>query len=356
MAKDYYKILGVSRNATKEEIKKAYKKLAKLYHPDLHKGDKEKEEKFKEINEAYRVLSDDKLRANYDRFGTAENFGTGFQAGNFGFDFRDFGFDFDIDNIFEDFFGFPGFKHKTRSRRKRRGEDLYYDIEITLEEAAMGTTKNLKIEMHEKCTHCNGTGAEELRDCPHCGGTGYIQKTRRTPFGIFSTTTTCQYCNGTGKIIAKKCPYCNGKGYIKKQRTVEVKIPAGIEDKTSLRIRGAGNLADTPGDLYVVVHIKEHPLFKRVGNNLYYNTKISFPEAALGTRIEVPTITSKKAELRIPAGTQPGTVFKLRKLGIKDMRTGQLGDLFVKVEVDIPKKLTRKQRELIKKLQDTMKK
>ncbi|MEM2121525.1 MAG: molecular chaperone DnaJ [Candidatus Woesearchaeota archaeon] len=357
MVKDYYKILGVSRNATQEEIKKAYKKLAKQYHPDLHKGDKEKEEKFKEINEAYRVLSDPKLRENYDKYGSPEpGFESGTQAGTYGFDFRDFGFDFDtdffnesFDNIFENFFGFS----RTRKRpRARRGSDIYQEIEITLEEAATGTKKELEININEKCSFCNGTGASEEKQCDNCNGSGYIRKTKRTPFGLFSTTTTCEKCNGTGRIIVKKCSHCNGAGYLKKKKEIEIKIPEGIEDNTSLRIQGAGNLADIPGDLYVVVKIKKHPFFERKQNNIYYKTNISFPEAVFGTKIEVPTIRQEKVELKIPPGTQPGTIFRMKGLGIKDIRTGIRGDMFVRVNVEVPKKLTREQAELIKKLHE----
>jgi molecular chaperone DnaJ len=359
MTKDYYKILGVSRNATQEEIKKAYKKLAKQYHPDLHKGDKEKEERFKEINEAYRILSDEKLRENYDKYGSAEpGFESGTQAGAYGFDFRDFGFDFDsdsffedsFDNIFENFFGF-----NTRTRRKTRakkGSDIYQEIEITLEEAATGTKKEITINVNEKCSFCNGTGAQEEKTCDNCNGSGYIRRTRKTPFGLFSTTTTCEKCNGTGRIITKKCAHCNGIGYIKKKKDVEIKIPEGVDDNTTLRIQGAGNLADIPGDLYVVIRIKKHPIFERKANNVYYKTTISFPEAVFGTTIEVPTIRKEKADLKIPAGTQPGTIFRMKGLGIKDIRTGNIGDMFVKVNIEVPKKLTKEQSELIKRLQE----
>lgn len=352
MAKDYYKVLGVDKNATKEEIKKAYKRLAKLYHPDLNKGDKEKEERFKEINEAYSVLSDDKLRQQYDQFGTTEE--DGFQAGSGGFGFKDFDFDFDIGDLFggfSDLFNFGG--RQQRKKRVVRGSDIYKEIYITLKEAALGTEKEIKVKFNEKCPKCNGTGALETKTCPTCHGTGYIRKTRRTPFGIFSTTTPCPTCGGTGKVVTKECPVCHGTGYISKEKTISLKIPAGVEEGSALRIPGAGNLADIPGDLYVIVHIKEDETFKREGDNLYYTLNVTFPELALGCEKEIPLITGKKTKLKVPAGTQPSEEFRIRGEGIKDSMNRRRGDLIVKLNIEVPKRLTKEQKQLLEKLNES---
>ncbi len=349
MAKDYYKILGVSRDATKEEIRKAYRRLAKLYHPDLNKGDKEKEEKFKEINEAYSVLSDDKLRQQYDQFGTTEN--NGFQGGAGGFGFKDF--DFDFDDIFGSFSDLFGFGQRQNRKRVVRGDDIYKDLTISLKEAALGTEKELKVKFSEKCPHCQGTGAEEFETCPTCNGSGYIRKTRRTPFGIFTTTTTCPKCNGSGKIIKKKCPVCNGKGYIQKEKTIKLTIPSGAEEGDALRIPGAGNLADIPGDLYVIIHVKDDKTFYRKGDNLYYHLKLSIPEAVLGCRKKIPLIDGSSKTLRIKSGVQPGEELVIRHAGVRNSKTGHTGDLIVKVEVEIPKRLTREQRKLFEELKHT---
>ncbi len=355
MAKDYYKILGVSRDATKEEIKKAYKRLAKLYHPDLNPGDKEKEQKFKEINEAYSVLSDDKLRQQYDQFGTTEN--EGFQAGNGGFGFKDFGFDFDdIFGSFSDLFGFgPGFRQASGRKRKRvvRGEDIYKEITITLKEAVLGTEKEIKVTFNEKCPACNGTGAKEVETCDMCGGTGYIQKTRRTPFGIFSTTTVCPKCGGTGQIIKEKCPVCHGKGYIRKEKVIKLKIPEGVEEGTALRIPGAGNLADVPGDLYVIIHMKEDKTFKRKGDDLIYNLNLNIAEASLGCQKEIPLINDKTKTVKIHPGVQPGEEIRIRGEGVRNSETGRKGDLVIKINIEIPKRLTREQKKLLLELKKT---
>ena len=358
MTKDYYKILGVSRNATKEEIKRAYKRLAKLYHPDLNKGDKEKEERFKEINEAYRVLSDDKLREQYDRFGTTEE--TGFQAGDFGFGFRDFDFEnFGFDDFFEnisDIFGFPFTRKRKRGKRIIKGEDIYKDVEITLEEAVLGSEKELNIKIHEKCSACNGTGAEETKECPDCGGTGFIKHTRRTPIGIITTTTTCPRCGGSGVITTKKCRVCNGKGFVVKNKKIVLKIPKGIEDGAALRIRGAGHLGDIPGDLYVIVHIKKHPVFERKGNDLYYELKITYPEAVLGCEREIKLINGRTRKIRIPAGTQPNQEIIIRGEGVFNEKTRERGNLVVIIKVIVPKRITREERTLLEKLKKIMKK
>ncbi len=359
MPKDYYNILGVSQNAKAEEIKRAYKELAKKYHPDLHKGDKEKEEKFKEINEAYRVLSDDRARANYDRFGSAESTG-GFQAGDFGFDFR--GFDFpDFEDILGDFFGSSfggGFgREGSRARaRVQRGADLLHEIAITLEEAASGTAKSFILEKTEQCTSCNGTGAESgnMKTCDACNGSGSIKSSRRTPFGIFSTSTTCRKCNGTGRIAERICKACDGRGFIRMRKKIDVEIPAGIESGSKLRIAGegeAGLRGGRSGDLYITVNIKPHEIFERRGADLYCEVSIPFSTAVLGGEIEAPTL-ERTAMIKIPPSTQTETSFRLRGKGMPRMHGYGSGDEYVKVKIKVPKKLSRKQRELIEELRE----
>ncbi|MEM4336615.1 MAG: molecular chaperone DnaJ [Candidatus Woesearchaeota archaeon] len=336
MKKDYYSILGVSRNASQEEIKRAYKLLAKKYHPDLNK-EKNAEEKFKEINEAYRVLSDEKLRQRYDKFGTAEEQFSGFQAGDFGFDFGDF-----FDTIFQEFpFG--------ARRGPRRGADLRYDIEIELEEAALGAEKKISFEKYEKCSHCKGVGGTKIEQCHSCHGTGYTQTTRKTFFGVFSTTTTCNKCKGEGTIVKEKCKFCGGEGRVVKEKTIKVKIPVGIENGTSIRIAGEGEPGEKnapPGDLYIFVKIKKHKIFERKDNDIFVTIPISFVQAVFGDEIEVPTLEGK-AKLKIPEGTQTETLFRLKGKGIKNIRTGEYGDEFVKVRIYTPTKLNMQQRKAL---------
>lgn len=350
MAKDYYGILGVGRNATKEEIKKAYKNLAKRYHPDLNK-EEGSAEKFKEISEAAAVLADDEKRSQYDRFGTtADQFGQGFQ----GFDFSDFmrgsDFGFDFDSIFESFFG-GGFGRQRRG--PSRGSDLRYDLEITLEEAYRGTTKNITIPRLEKCGKCNGLGAEkesDIANCPDCNGTGVIRRTQRTPFGILATTTTCRKCHGNGSYIKNPCSECNGKGTVKKTRKIEIKVPAGAEEGTNLRIRGEGEAGEKgaeTGDLYVIIHAAEHDAFERHGDDIYTKVPIPFAVAALGGEVEVPTLDGK-AKLKVPAGTQSNTIFRMKGKGIPYLHGHGQGNENVEVIVEVPKKLTKKQKELLK--------
>ena len=365
MSKDYYKILGVEKTATKEEIKKAYKRLAKKYHPDLNK-DKDAAEKFKEINEAAAVLADDEKRRQYDQFGTtADQFG-GFGAGGFSSaNFEDilsrFGFDFD--SIFDSFFGggLGGLFGGRRKRRARRGSDVRYDVEITLEEAAKGATRELNIPVFVKCDKCNGSGANspgDILECPGCEGSGFMRRTQKTPFGIFATQSICSKCGGEGKYIKKKCSVCKGNGMIEKDKKIELKIPAGAETGTNLRIMGAGEAGDKgaePGDLYVIVHVKKHKIFERQGDDLHVQVPVSFVTAALGGTIEVPTIHSK-AELKIPAGTQSGTVFKMKGKGIPYLHGSGTGDELVTVVVEVPKKLSKKQKDLLKEFENSAKK
>lgn len=348
--KDYYKILGVDKTATKEEIKKAYKNLAKKYHPDLNK-DAGAVDKFKELNEAAAVLADDEKRNQYDQYGTtADKMGGGFE----GFDFSDFmssGTGFDFDEIFESFFGGGPFR-STRRRSPSRGNDLRYDIEITLEEAATGATKQITVPRLEQCTKCHGSGAEsgsDVLNCPNCNGTGIQRRTQRTPFGLFSTTTTCGKCRGQGKYIKNECTECDGTGVVKNTRKLEIKVPAGSEEGTNLRVVGEGEAGEkgaTSGDLYILIHVKEHETFERHGDDIYVKVGIPFTTAALGGEVEVPTLT-EKATLKIPAGTQSNTIFRMKGKGIPYLHGHGQGNENVEVVIEVPEKLTKRQKELL---------
>lgn len=322
MTKDYYNTLGVEKTATKEEIKKSYKKLAKKYHPDLNKSE-DAAEKFKELNEAAAVLSDDEKRTKYDQYGTtSDQFGRGFE----GFDFSDFGSQFggDFGDIFDhlgDIFGGSFGFGSQRRRASRRGADLRYDMEITLNEAAEGITKHIVVPRLEQCTKCHGSGAESESDivtCPDCNGSGMRRRTQRTPFGIFQTQTTCGKCRGQGKYIKNECVVCDGTGVVKKTRKLEIKVPAGAEEGTNLRLSKegeAGEKGDEAGDLYVIIHVKEHEVFERHGDDIYVKVTIPYTIAALGGEVEVPTL-NEKAKLKIPAGTQNNTIFRMKDKGI----------------------------------------
>jgi len=357
--KDYYKILGVEKNSTKEEIKKAYKKLAKKYHPDINKEDGS-QEKFKEINEAAAVLGDDEKRSQYDQFGTGyEQF-----SGGRGFDFSDFGGfsggGFDFGDIFDQFFGggFSGFGGGRR-RGPKRGSDLRYDMEISLEEAADGVAKTIDVPRLERCEKCDGSGAknpDDLVTCPSCGGSGVVRKTQRTPFGMFATTTTCRKCHGSGQYIKNECQKCDGTGVERKTRKIEVKIPAGAEEGTNLRIRcegEAGEKGGDEGDLFIVIHVKEDKRFDRRGDDLLVGFRhdrpftVPFTIATLGGEVEVPTLKGT-AKLKIPAGTQSGTAFRMKGQGIAYLHGEGKGDEIVKVEIEVPTKLTAKQKKILK--------
>ena len=350
MAKrDYYEVLGIQKGADEKEIKRAYKRLAMKYHPDRTKGDKESEEKFKEINEAYEVLADKEKRATYDQFGhTAfENGGAG--AGGFGgFNGADFG------DIFGDMFGdiFGGGRGR---QRVVRGEDLRYDIEITLEEAVRGTKKDIQINTLAQCEHCHGSGAEKdskVETCATCHGTGRIRQQR----GFFVTEATCPHCNGSGKKIEKPCKKCHGDGRVHKKKNLSVTIPAGVDTGNQLRLSGEGAAGENgapAGDLYVVIHVKEHHIFERDGSNLYCEVPISFTMAALGGEIEVPTLDGR-VKLKIPEGTQTGKLFRMRGKGITAARSSYAGDLICKIIVETPISLNEEQKELLRKLEESL--
>jgi molecular chaperone DnaJ len=344
MARDYYQILNVPRDASLEEIKAAYRRLAREYHPDVRKDDPQAEERFKEINEAYQVLSDPQKRAEYDRQarGAAPAPGP--------FDFHS-----PFEDLFEAFFGTP---RPRRERAPERGSDLRYDVEVTLEEAAHGAERQVELVRLETCPSCFGTGAERgggLRDCPSCGGTGQVRYSRRTAFGHFTQITTCPRCGGEGTVLVNPCARCRGTGRVEAQRTVAVRIPAGVEDGTTLRVAGegeAGPQGGPRGDLYVVVHLARHPVFHRRGRDLYADLAVSMVQAALGDEVEVPTLEGPRP-LTVPAGTQPGDVLTLKGHGMPDLE-GRRGDLHFRVRVEIPRHLTGEQRKLLQQLAKTM--
>jgi len=353
--RDYYEVLGVSRDATEDEIKKAFRKLARKYHPDVNKEDKDAAEKFKEINEAYEVLKDPEKRARYDKFGHAGVGQGGFDAGDFG-GFGNFGnFGGFGSDIFEDIFDIFGGGFGRSSRRgPTRGADLRYDLEITLEEAAFGAEKDIEIFRMERCNRCNGTGAKpgtSPKTCPTCGGSGQVRKVQNLGPMQFTNVTTCGNCGGRGYIIEEACPKCHGRGQAKVSRKLKIKIPAGVDTGSQLRMSGEGEpgeLGGPPGDLYVVIRVKPHKLFVRQGDDLIYEAPISFVQAALGDEIEIPTL-EEKVKLKIPEGTQPGTRFRLRSKGIPHIKGYGRGDIIVRVDVVIPKNLNDKQKELLMK-------
>ncbi len=344
--KDYYEILGVSRTATQEEIKKAYRRLARLYHPDVNKSP-EAEARFKEINEAYEVLSDPEKRAIYDRYGHAG------LSGDF-VDYSGFG---GIESIIEEFFegfGFP----RIRRQPPRRGQDLHYELSITLEEAAFGAEKEFEVQRYEVCPHCRGSGAEPgttpIR-CPQCNGTGEVRHVRETFLGSFVTVTTCPRCRGSGEVVVTPCSECRGQRKIRVTRTLSVQIPPGVDTGTRIRLSGEGDAGEAggpPGDLYLIISIEPHPHFRREGSDLYYELPLNIAQAALGAEVEIPTLEGKE-KLHIPPGTQPGQTFRLKGRGMPYLHRNGRGDLYVIAKVVIPTSLTPKQRELLRELGKT---
>lgn len=353
--RDYYEVLGVQRNASEDEIKKAYRKTAKQYHPDLHPGDKEAEEKFKEANEAYEVLSDADKKARYDQFGHAgvdPNYGAG--QGGYG-DFG--GMDFDLGDILGSMFGggFGGFGGRSNPNAPQRGSDTQASVTISFEEAAKGckrTVESMKIDI---CDECHGSGAAagtSPKTCPECHGRGQVTAQQRTPFGVIQTQKPCSRCNGKGTIIDNPCKKCHGAGRVRKPSSIEISIPAGIDDRQVINARGQGNKGvngGPAGDLRVVVNVRPHPIFEREGYNVWVEMHITYPEAVLGCELEVPTLDGK-VRYNVPAGTQSGDIFKLRNKGIQTLNNRGRGDELVKVIVDVPKNPTAKQKETIKQL------
>lgn len=352
MEKDYYELLGLQKGATDVEIKKAYRTLAMKYHPDRNPGNAEAELKFKEVTEAYEVLKDSQKRAAYDRYGHAA-FAQGAGAGGFG------GFNFDFGggsgagfgSIFEDIFSeFMGGGRRSRQQEGVRGADIRYDLEITLEEAYKGLTKEIEIQTAVKCEDCHGTGAAEgskAETCDTCHGTGRV----RRQAGFFIEERTCPTCNGTGKVIKNPCKKCGGTGKISQKKVLEVTIPAGIDSGNRMRLAGqgeAGMNGGPNGDLYIFVHIKPHPIFKRDAANLYCTVPLSMTTAALGGEIDIPCIDGSSEKVKIDEGTQSGTEVRLRKKGMTMLQSKSVGDLFVRFTVETPTKLTDKQKELLK--------
>lgn len=349
MAKrDYYEVLGVSKNAGEQELKQAYRKLALKYHPDKNKGNPESEEKFKEATEAYEVLRDPQKRASYDKFGHEGVSGfDGFGRRAYS-DFSDIFGDFDLGDIFD---GFLGSAFGARKGKKiRRGADIQYDLSITLEEAALGKEVQLEIPRHETCDKCSGTGSAagtKPSVCPVCNGTGQIRQTQ----GFFSITQTCYKCKGAGKIITSPCKTCGGSGLKVKKRTITVKVPAGVESGSRLKISGEGEQGPNSGpagDLYVVIHVQKHAYFERHGNDIISMVNVSFPMVCLGGEIEVPTLIGGKVKMKIPPGTEIGQVFRLKGNGIPYLGSYGRGDQLVKMNINVPKKLSPRQKELLK--------
>lgn len=363
MAKNYYEVLGVSKTATADELKSAYRKLAKKYHPDVYASASEQEKKdaevkFKEVNHAYEVLSDEQKRAAYDTYGD-EN-GPQMGAGGFG---SAGGFGFDVDDIFSSIFsGFGGGASQSqRANAPQRGQDILTSVTISFEEAAFGVQRIVNVRRVENCTSCNGTGAKDgkaFKVCPQCGGSGRVTVTQNTPFGQIRSQGVCQTCKGKGKIITDKCTACGGQGRFEKVREVKVNIPAGIDSGQRVRYDNEGHAGVNGGEkgaLYVEVKVAPHKLYMRNGADIHIDVPISFADATLGCTVEVPTLYGKK-ELKIPEGTQSGSEFTLKSCGIKRIKGNSKGDMFVKVIVEVPRNVSREQKDILKKFDASVEK
>jgi len=353
--RDYYDVLGVEKGVDKKEIKKAYRKLAMKYHPDVS-DDPESAEKFKEVSEAYAVLSDEDKRHTYDQFGHAGMGGysteDAFRDINFDDIFKGFGFDFG--DIF-DMFGFGGGRRRSQAQR---GADVLYELDITLEDAAFGLETDIEVPHKKVCPTCEGTKAEpgtEARQCSQCGGTGQVQHINRTPFGQFVNIGPCRACRGEGVIVDTPCHECRGTGIVRESSTIHIKVPQGVEDGSRLRVPGEGDVGikgGPYGDLYVLISIKPHKLFERHGSDLVYEKSISFVQASLGDEVDIPTIGEEIVNLKIPSGTQSGTSFRIKGKGMPHLRWNGHGNLYVKAKVITPKKLSPKQKELLREFAD----
>lgn len=359
--RDYYEVLGLQKGATEDEIKKAYRRLAKENHPDLHPGDKDAENRFKEINEAYEILNDPEKRSAYDQFGFAGvdpsyaaqqggGFG-GFGGGGFG--------DFDLGDIFDSFFGGGGRTRSSNASAPRKGENLRVSLELTFEEAAFGCSKEIPISRIEDCPDCKGSGCAAGTTpeiCKRCGGSGSIRSQSRTAFGVMSTTTACPDCAGSGKIIHSPCPKCKGRGSVRKNTRTTVNIPAGIDDGQTLSVHGQGHKGANggpAGDLLITVDVRPSEQFSRDGFSILYELPINIVQASLGDTVEVPTLDGK-VKYNIPEGTQSGTVFRLRGKGVPHLHGGGRGDQFVTVTVETPKSLTSEQKDILRQFGETL--
>lgn len=346
--RDYYEVLGVNKNANADEIKKAFRKLAFQYHPDHNQGE-DSEAKFKELNEAYTVLADDEKRAAYDRFGH------GGIDSSFGQGFGDFGFGGGFGSIFEDFFdAFSG--GGGGQRGAKRGADLHQHITVAFEEAALGCNADIKIHRAEQCTNCSGSGAKpgsHTSQCPDCNGNGKIKRVQQSLFGQFTNIVTCPKCNGEGRIITEPCSQCKGTGRERHEHTMKLKVPAGIDNGTNIKLNGQGDIGDKnapSGDLYIAIEVLPHKFFTRNETDVIYELSVNFAQAALGTEVEVPTLYGEE-KLKIPAGSQSGKVFTLRGKGIQHLRRNAKGDQLVELVVVTPDKLTKEQRKLFEELE-----
>ena len=357
--RDYYEVLGVSRGASEDELKQAYKKMARKYHPDLNPGDKTAEEKFKEVNEAYEVLSDADKKARYDQYGHAgvdPNFGAGGFGGGFDGSF-DFG---DLGDIFGSFFGggFGGGR-RTNPNAPQRGESIRMSIAISFEEAAFGCEKAVTVERYETCDTCHGNGCAPGTSpevCPDCHGTGTVQVRRQTPMGVFATSSPCPKCGGKGRIIHQPCKDCRGSGMVRKKKTIQASIPAGIDNGQTISIRGQGNAGKNggpAGDLLITITVRPHELFRREGTSVLCEAPITFTQAVLGAELEIPTIDGK-VKYTLPEGTQSGTTFRLKGKGIPSINGRGRGDQYVTVYIETPKNLNKEQKEALKKFAETM--
>ena len=349
--RDYYEVLGVSKNASDDEIKSAFRKLAKKYHPDINK-DPDAPAKFKEAQEAYAVLSDKDKRSKYDQFGHAafDQAAGGFNGG--GFDFSDF--DINLDDILGNMFG-GGFGYSRGRNRKTRGSDLLRGVKLTFEEAVFGCEKDLKIEVNEKCPECNGDGGFEKTTCSTCNGTGTVTSKQQTLFGAFMTKTTCPDCGGSGHTFKRKCSKCHGEGRIRQSKTITVKVPSGIDNGMRLRLSGKGEASPNGGengDLYLEFSVAEHEFFKRDGDDIYLEVPINMAEAALGCKKDIRTISSI-VTLSVPSGTETGDKQRIKGKGIKNSSTGNTGDMYIIFKVVTPAKLSKEQKRLFEELLDT---
>ena len=360
--RDYYEVLGIKKGASEDEIKKAYRRLAKKYHPDLNPGDKKAEANFKEVNEAYETLSNPDKRARYDQYGHAgvdPKFGDGGGYSTEGFDFSDHFNNFgDVFSGFGDIFGFDSRSSGTRRSGPVQGNDIQIQVSLSFEEAAKGCKKIVEVSRLQSCDVCHGTGAKpgtRPETCSVCHGSGTVRSTKRTPFGTISSTHTCEHCGGTGRMVATPCPNCHGEGLVRCRHKLEVSIPAGIDNTQVMTLRGQGDYGrdgGPTGDLLMVISIRPHPIFTRKGFDVWCEVPVTFPQAALGGEITVPTLGGRVA-YNLPAGTQPGEVFRLRGQGIRNLEHNGQGDEYVRILLEVPKNLNDKQREILRQFENS---